>query len=96
VPTSYDEEERIYHTGYRDGYAAAVRSYEEMAGSRWGGGKPSPPSKKTPRKPRKKDPKMSRALKEANAKGRTSKGALRKGWDQGRIMRLAHKLKKGM
>ena len=48
------------------------------------------------RKPRKKDPKMARALEEANRKGRTSKGSLRKGWNQARIMRTAHKIKKGL
>ena len=26
MPTSYDEEERIYHKGFRDGYAACLSS----------------------------------------------------------------------
>ena len=42
------------------------------------------------------DPKMSRALKKANAWGRTKSGKLRKGVSQGDIMSKAHKLRRGM
>ena len=44
----------------------------------------------------KKDPKMARALRKANAWGRTKSGKLRKGVTQGDIMRKAHKLRRGM
>ena len=93
MPTSYDEEERIYHKGFRDGWRAALSEY--MAEGTFSSTKAPTPTKKA-RKPRKKDPKMARALEEANRKGRTSKGNFRKGWDQARIMRTAHKIKKGL
>lgn len=49
-------------------------------------------------KPRskKKDPKMSRALRQANIKGRKKNGSLKKGWSQGRIMKTAHVIKRRM
>lgn len=49
-------------------------------------------------KPRKgkKDPKMARALRKANAMGRKKNGGLKKGWTQGKIMKKAHALKKRM
>ena len=28
MPTSYDEEERIYHKGFRDGYSAALSAHK--------------------------------------------------------------------
>lgn len=82
------EWERGYDAGYRAALGTARRDIGRDIGK-------STPTRKT-RKPRKKDPKMARALKEANNKGRTSKGSLRKGWTQSRIMTLAHKLKRGM
>tara|TARA_Y100001938_G_C8081222_1_gene429256 strand:+ start:790 stop:1044 length:255 start_codon:yes stop_codon:yes gene_type:complete len=42
------------------------------------------------------DPKMAKALKKANEMGRTKSGKLRKGYDQARIMRTAHKLRRKM
>tara|TARA_Y100001938_G_C8016022_1_gene392616 strand:- start:569 stop:826 length:258 start_codon:yes stop_codon:yes gene_type:complete len=42
------------------------------------------------------DPKMAKALKKANAMGRTKSGKMRKGYDQARIMRTAHKLRRKM
>lgn len=42
------------------------------------------------------NPKMARALKKANAWGRTKSGTLRKGVTQGDIMRKAHKLRRSM
>jgi hypothetical protein len=44
----------------------------------------------------KKDPKMARALKKANAIGRTKNGKLRKGYTQARIMKKAHQLRRKM
>ena len=45
---------------------------------------------------RKKDPKMARALRQANIKGRKKNGSLKKGWSQGRIMKTAHVIKRRM
>ena len=45
---------------------------------------------------RKKDPKMAKALKEANRKGRTKSGRLRKGYTQAKIMSMAHKIRRKM
>ena len=44
----------------------------------------------------KKDPKMARALRKANAMGRKKNGGFKKGWSQGRIMSTAHKLRRRM
>ena len=52
--------------------------------------------KKRSRKKSKTDKKMSKALREANARLRTKKGKLRKGKTQRDIMRLAHRLAKKM
>ena len=52
-----------------------------------------PGSKKSKRK---KNPKLARAFKEANARYRTKSGKLRKGRTQGDIARLAHRLLKKM
>jgi len=54
----------------------------------------SPPQSK-PRSKRK-DPKMARALRQANIKGRKKNGSLKKGWSQGRIMKTAHVIKRRM
>jgi len=51
----------------------------------------TPPSAK---KNRKKDPKMARALRQANIKGRKKNGKLKKGWSQGKIMTTAHRIKR--
>jgi hypothetical protein len=44
----------------------------------------------------KKDPKMARALKKANAWGRTKSGKMRKGVTQAKIMKKAHALRRKM
>lgn len=44
----------------------------------------------------KKDPKMAKALRKANALGRTKTGKLRKGMTQAKIMKKAHQLRKRM
>lgn len=62
-----------------------------------------PIAMKRTRKIGKRDRTMSSCLKEANARGKLKNGKFRKGWDQSRIMKYAHKLcnkkmgtKKGM
>ena len=45
---------------------------------------------------RKKNPKLARAMKEANARGRKKNGGFKKGYDQARIARLAQKILKRM
>ena len=44
----------------------------------------------------KKDPKMAKALRKANALGRTKSGKLRKGMTQAKIMKKAHQLRRRM
>tara|TARA_Y100000004_G_C8943258_1_gene425078 strand:+ start:1460 stop:1711 length:252 start_codon:yes stop_codon:yes gene_type:complete len=59
--------------------------------------KARPPfGKKKKKRVGKKDPKMARALKKANAIGRTKSGKLRKGYTQARIMKKAHQLRRKM
>jgi hypothetical protein len=45
---------------------------------------------------RKKNPKLARAMREANARGRKKNGGFKKGYDQARIARLAQKILKRM
>jgi hypothetical protein len=40
------------------------------------------------------NPKMKRALRKANAKARKKDGSLKKGWSQSRVMKEAHRIKK--
>lgn len=54
------------------------------------------PKQKRTRKKTKTDKLMSKALREANARLRTTKGKLRKGKTQADVMRLAHRLRKKM
>ena len=44
----------------------------------------------------KKDPKMARALKKANARGKKKNGGFKKGGSQSKIMKKAHQLKRRM
>ena len=78
-------------------YEALLRAAEEFRGT---GRFPSPERVRKEMKPRKrvgkKDPKMSRALKKANDMGRKKNGGYKKGYDQARIMSLAHKLRRKM
>ncbi len=54
-------------------------------------------SQQAPKKrKRRKNPKLARAVREANARLRTKSGKLRKGKTQADIMRLAHRLLKQM
>ena len=74
-------------------YNALLRmqsSERESEGARLADRRAKPKRKGTP------DPKMSRALKKANDIGRKKNGGYKKGYDQARIMSLAHKLKRRM
>lgn len=51
---------------------------------------------KVKKKQGKKDPKMAKALRKANAIGRTKAGKLRKGYTQAKIMKKAHQLRRKM
>ena len=51
---------------------------------------------KRARRTGKKDPKMAKALRKANALGRTKTGKLRKGMTQAKIMKKAHQLRRKM
>ena len=51
--------------------------------------------KKKPRR-RRKDPKMKKALEQANKKLRNKNGSIKKGKSQSDIMKMAHKLRKRM
>jgi hypothetical protein len=44
----------------------------------------------------KKDPKMAKALKQANDKARKKNGDFKKGFDQSKLMSLAHKIRRKM
>lgn len=55
--------------------------------------KPSPSKRK---RVGKKDPKMARALKKANALGRKKSGGFKKGYSQARIMKKAHQIRRKM
>lgn len=44
----------------------------------------------------KKDPKMAKALAKANSMGRKKDKSLRKGWNQRKIMKKAHQLRRKM
>lgn len=44
----------------------------------------------------KKDPKMARALRKANAMGRKKNKSFKKGWNQRKIMKKAHQLRRKM
>lgn len=54
------------------------------------------PADKPKRRKRKKNPKLARAMREANARGRKKNGGFKKGYDQARIARLAQKILKRM
>lgn len=57
---------------------------------------PGPQSLKRKAKIRvgKKDPKMARALRKANAMGRKKSGGFKKGWSQAKIMKKAHQIRR--
>jgi hypothetical protein len=60
---------------------------------------PGAPKERAARKASRKgvsDPKMSRALVKANKMGRKKAGGYKKGWNQGKIMRKAHQLRRKM
>ena len=77
-----------------------IEEYEEMVSAIRDGlavARKTRPRKAKPTKRKgKKDPKMARALKKANALGRTKSGKLRKGYSQAKIMKKAHQLRRKM
>ena len=76
-------------------YQALLRlqtSERESEGSRISNRRRSRPKKRAG----KKDPKMARALRKANAMGRKKDKSFRKGWNQSKIMRKAHQLRRKM
>jgi len=70
-----------------------ISSERESEGAREESRQSNPQSK--PRSKRK-DPKMARALRQANLRARKKNGSLKKGWSQGRIMKTAHVIKRRM
>jgi hypothetical protein len=81
MPT--DEWERGYSAGYRAAHRTDVRDITSDRGE-------SAPKR---RRTRGKDPKLSKAMKEAHKKAKTKNGKFRKGWDQSRMLKYAHKIK---
>jgi len=80
--------ERGYSAGYRAAHDTDVRDITIERGQ-------DAPRKKT-RKTTQNDRKMSKALQEANRKAKKTNGDFRKGWDQSRLMKEAHRLKRKM
>jgi len=86
-----------WEDGFAAGYSAGLRhgqdnlrpDVQKMA--RRGAEKRS-----KPKRVGKKDPKMARALRKANAMGRKKSGGFKKGWSQGKIMSKAHQLRRKM
>jgi hypothetical protein len=54
------------------------------------------PSRSKKKRVGKKDPKMARALRKANGMGRKKNKSFKKGWNQSKIMRKAHQLRRKM
>ncbi len=83
-----------YDAGFRAGFNAGMR-----LGGDTGLGLTPGVSRTAPKKRKrvgKKDPKMARALRKANAMGRKKSGGYKKGWSQGKIMKKAHQLRRKM
>lgn len=94
-----------FRDGFREGYMEAQRDQAEFNRTLMGItpdldklflDATVPMARKKAQKKRRKDPKMKKALTEANAKYRTKSGKLRKGRTQKDIMELAHKLRRRM
>ena len=73
-------------------YLALIQGMQERMSSVEPAATPEPPKKRKG----KKNPKLKRAVTEANRRLRTKSGKLRKGKTQGDVMRLAHRLMKKM
>lgn len=91
-----------YDAGYRDGFAAGYDAamYQARSGNIEARepvfGRSDVAAVRKIKRKGKKDPKMAKALKEANRRGRTKSGKLRKGYTQARIMKMAHKIRRKM
>ena len=70
-----------------------ITSERESEGASLSQRQNTPSSKKNSRK---KNPKLSRALKKANARAKKKNGSYKKGWNASKTMKYAHKLKKAM
>lgn len=84
MPT--DDWERGYSAGYRAAHRTDVRDITSERGES------SPKKKRT----RRKDPKLSRAMKEAYAQSHKKNGDFKKGWDRSRMLKRAHELRRKM
>ena len=82
---------------WEDGFAAG---YERGLWQGSAGRKPTKGSTKSARSSaknparRKKNPALSRAMKKAYKRSHTKSGKFRKGWNQSRMLKYAHKIKK--
>ena len=83
-----------WEDGYRTGYNDAGNQSRNLIPETMRMRPIQTPQKK--KRVGKKDPKMAKALRMANKAGRKKDKSFRKGWDQGRIMRYAHSLRRRM
>ena len=83
-----------WEDGYRTGYNDAVNQSRNFIPETMRMRPIQTPQKK--KRVGKKDPKMAKALRMANKAGRKKDKSFRNGWDQGRIMRYAHSLRRRM
>jgi hypothetical protein len=84
MPT--DDWERGYAAGWRAAQRDDVRDITRDLGEA------APKKKRT----RKKDPKLSRAMKKAYAQSHKKNGDFKKGWDRSRMLKHAHALRRKM
>jgi hypothetical protein len=84
MPT--DDWERGYAAGWRAAQRDDVRDISRDMGEA------APKKKRT----RQKDPKLSRAMKQAQTKARKKNGKFKKGWNKSRMMKYAQALRRKM
>ena len=83
-----------WERGYAAGYAAAHRTdVRDITRER---GETLTRSPKKAKRTRAKDPKLSRAMKDAYAKSHKKNGKFKKGWNRSRMLKEAHRLKRRM
>ena len=95
--TNLGEKMGAWEDGFAAGYSAGLRAdtirfrdeVQDLA-------KKTRKGASRPKRVGKKDPKMARALRKANAMGRKKSGGFKKGWSQGKIMKKAHQLRRKM
>ena len=92
MPTSYDEEERIYHKGFREGYAAALEQSERFGTARVRKeGALSRPSPKPKRKASPANKKYGAAFRKVSPRFKTKSGKWKKNGFKNAV-KAAHKL----